>query len=230
MLEPVDTISSGPDREPRRMPRPLAYLIALAVIIAAVAAVLLNAREPGRRAASPPVPAGPPMRPMLAGVPARTVQTQLVLGGDDLWQVGGHGPQTIAAAFLSGGRSPLASNAGASEVAPVADGVVALIADVSSNAVGSVLFLPAANAAPRVIGRASLIAVAPGGQRVWLQHGIERERSAGTVTSVSPTWAVNLAGRRVTAVLHVPFGLVAATDSGLIIQNPPAYRLKLWSS
>jgi hypothetical protein len=227
----VDTISSGSDREPRRAPGGLAYLAVTAVILTAIAAALvLIVRDHGRRAASPPVPGSVAMRPLLTGVPVRTVQTQLVLGGGDLWRVGAHGPQTVASGLLSGGRSPFVSNAAVSQVAPVAGGVVAVITDVSSFAsAGSVLFLPAASTPPRVLAAASLIAVAPGGQRVWLQQGHKRGRPrAATLTS--PTWAVNLAGRRVTPVLHLPFGLVAATGSGLIIQSAPAYRVGLWST
>jgi hypothetical protein len=227
----VDTISSGSDRESRRTLGRLAYLAVAAVIVAAMAAGLeLITRDHGHPAASPPVPGSVAMRPLLTGVPAGTVQTQLVLGGDDLWRVGPHGPQAVAAGFLSGGRSLIAGNAAVSQVAPVAGGVAAVITGVSSFAsAGSVLFLPAANTPPRVIAAASLIAVAPGGQRIWLQQGHKRGRPrAATLTS--PTWAVNLAGRRVTPVLRLPFGLVAATGSGLIIQNAPAYRLGLWST
>ncbi len=230
MLGTVDTISSGPDREPWRMPGRPACLVALAVVLVATAAVAVATRDHRLRAARSPVPAGARLRPMLLGVPARRVQTQLVLGGDYLWRVGAGGPQAVAAAFLSAGHSPLAGNAGASEVAGAAGGVVALIDDGSSSGAGRVLYLPAAKAAPRVIGTASLIAVAPGGRRVWLQHGIERERSGDTVTLTSPTWAVNLAGRRVTPVLRLPFGLAAATDSGLIIQSAPQYRLSMWNA
>ena len=45
----------------------------------------------------------------------------------------------------------------------------------------------------------------------------------------SPTWAVNLAGRRVSPVLHLPFGLVAATESGPLTQNLATDQLQLWN-
>jgi hypothetical protein len=45
----------------------------------------------------------------------------------------------------------------------------------------------------------------------------------------SPTWAVNLAGRRVSPVLHLPFGLVSATGSGPLTQNLDTGQLQLWN-
>ena len=46
---------------------------------------------------------------------------------------------------------------------------------------------------------------------------------------VSPTWAVDLAGRRVSPVLHLPLGLVAATGSGPLTQNLRTGQLQLWN-
>ena len=46
---------------------------------------------------------------------------------------------------------------------------------------------------------------------------------------MSPTWAVDLAGRRVSPVLHLPLGLVAATGSGPLTQNLRTGQLQLWN-
>ena len=45
----------------------------------------------------------------------------------------------------------------------------------------------------------------------------------------SPTWAVNLAGRRVSPVLHLPLGLVGATGSGPLTQNLSTGQVQLWN-
>ena len=91
--------------------------------------------------------------------------------------------------------------------------MVAHISDTSTGvtygALGRVVFIPAAHAPARVIARATMIAVSPGGRRVWVQTAVQSMANGVGVSAgfKSPTWAVNLAGRRVSPVLHLPLGL-----------------------
>jgi len=94
------------------------------------------------------------------------------------------------------------------------------------------LFVPAASHGPAsVIARATMIAVAPGGRRVWVQTAVQHLNNGAGVPAnfTSPTWAVNLAGRRVSPVLRLPFGLAGATERGPLTQNLDTGRLQLWS-
>jgi hypothetical protein len=113
--------------------------------------------------------------------------------------------------------------------------VVAHISDMSTGitygAVGWVVFIPAANAPARVIARATMIAVSPDGRQVWVQTGIQPGHNGAGVPAgfKSPTWAVNLAGHRVSPLLRLPFGLVSATASGPLTQNLSTGQLQLWN-
>jgi hypothetical protein len=180
---------------------------------------------------------GPGQARLLAGVPARGTYAGLFVGGENLWWVGRRS-QAVAAALLHNGLSPLLpDNHGAEidQLAAVRGGVVAQIADISTGvtygAVGRVVFIPAAHAPARVIGRATVIAVAPGGQQVWLQTAVQRVNNGEGVPASfrSPTWAVNLAGRRVSPVLRLPLGLVGATELGPLTQNLATRQLQLWN-
>jgi hypothetical protein len=205
------------------------------VTVAAV--VLVTTGGHARRVTSPPVPSAPPLLPLLGGVRAHGARTDLFLGGESLWRVIRQ-PQAVAAGLLLNGLSPLlppGHSALADQLAPVPGGVLAHISDTSTGitygAPGRVIFIPADGTAGRVIARATMIAVSPDGRQVWLQTAIQ---SVGDGEGVppgfkSPTWAVNLAGHRVSPVLQLPLGLVAATGSGPLTQNLSTGRLQLWN-
>jgi hypothetical protein len=161
----------------------------------------------------------------------------LFLAGENFLRFGGQ-PRTVAAEFLLNGLSPIlppGHGAQADQLAPVPGGVVAHISDISTGitygAVGWVIFIPAGNAPARVIARATMIAVSPGGAQVWVQTAVQALRNGAGAPpgSTSPTWAVNLAGHRVSPVLRLPFGLVAATGAGPLTQDLSTGRLQLWN-
>jgi hypothetical protein len=244
----VDTISSGAGRESNRWPRGWppgpgwpgsgAWLVALvAAVVAVTAVVLVTTRGHARRVVSAPLPSAQSLLPLLGGVAAHGAHTDLFLGGENFWRAGNQ-PRAVAAGFLLNGLSPLLPHGHGAEVdqlAPVPGGVVAHISDISTGitygALGRVVLIPDANAPARVIARATMIAVPPSGRQVWVQTAVQ---SAGNGDGVpasfrSPTWAVNLAGRRVSPVLHLPLGLVAATESGPLTQNLATGQLQLWN-
>ena len=205
-----------------------AVILGFALVTAGVAAVVH--RAPTRTGAEP-------LPPMLVGIPARGAHTDLFLGGENFYRLRNQ-PRTVAAGLLFNGLSPLLPHGHGAEVdqlAPVPGGVVAHITDISTGitygALGRVVFIPDANAPARVIARATMIAVAPGGQQVWVQTAIQAGHNGEGVPASfrSPTWAVNLAGRRVSPVLLLPLGLVAATGSGPLTQNLATGQLQLWN-
>ena len=213
----------------------MAVLAAAAVAVTAV--VLVTPRGHVRHAASAPLPSASPLLPLLDGVPAQGAHSDLFLGGAELWRAGRQPRAVVAAGFLFNGLSPLLPHghgARVDQLAPVPGGVVAHISDISAGstygALGRVVFIPAATAAARVIARATVIAVGPGGRQVWVQTAIWSVRNGKGVPAgfMSPTWAVDLAGRRVSPVLHLPLGLVAATGSGPLTQNLRTGQLQLW--
>jgi hypothetical protein len=112
--------------------------------------------------------------------------------------------------------------------------VVAHIADISTGitygAAGCVVFIPAALGPERVLCRVTVIAVAPGGEKVWVQTAVQRNNRGEGVPATfrSPTWAVNLAGRPVSPALRLPLGLVGATEQGPVTQNLATGKLQLW--
>jgi hypothetical protein len=198
--------------------------------------VLVTTRGHARRSVSVPPPSAPPLPLMLTGVPAHGARTDLFLGGENFWRVGSR-PRAVLAGFLFNGLSPLlprGHGAQVDQLAAVSGGVVALISDTSTGitygALGRVVFIPASNAPGRVIARATVIAVGPGGHRLWVQTGIQSLHNGEGVPATfrSPTWAVNLAGRRVSPVLRLPLNLVGATESGPLTQNLATGRLQLW--
>lgn len=184
------------------------------------------------------MPSATPLLPLLGGVRAHGVRTDLFLGGDNLWRVVRQ-PQAVAAGLLLNGLSRLLppghGAAQADQLAPVPGGVVAHISDTSTGvtygALGLVVFIPATSAPARVIARATMIAVSPGGRQVWVQTAIKSAPYGAGVPAGfrSPTWAVNLAGRRVSPVLQLPLGLAAATGSGPLTQNLSTGQLQLWN-
>jgi hypothetical protein len=205
-----------------------AVILASALVTASVAAVVH--RGPTRTGTK-----SPPR--LLAGIPIRGAHTDMFLGGENLWRVGRQ-PRAVFGGLLTNGLSPLLPRDHGAEVdqlVPVTGGVVAHISDVSTGitygAPGRVLFIPAANAPARVLARATMIAVAPAGQRVWVQTGFQAFRNGQGVPASfrSPTWAVSLDGRRVSPVLRLPLGLIAATESGPLTQNLATGQLQLWN-
>lgn len=226
--EPVDTISFGSDRDPGRWwpgrwrGRRAWPVVLAAAVVAVAAVVLVTTRGHARRAVSVPVPSGQPLPPpLLAGVPVRAARTGLLLGGDYFWRVGRQ-PRTVLAGFLSDGLSPLLPprhSAQVDQLATVAGGVVALVSDVWNGirygALGRVVLIRP-NAPARVIARATAIAVGPSGRRVWVQTGTQ---SADGAPARSPTWAVNLSGRRASLVLRLPLGLAGAMQAGPLTQT-----------
>lgn len=214
----------------------LAVLAVAAMAVAAV--VLVTTGGHARHVGSVPLPSAPPLPPLLDGVPAQGAHSDLVLGGGDFWQADRQPRAVVAAGFLFNGLSPLLPHghgARVDQLAPVPGGVVAHISDISTGstygALGRVVFIPAATAPARVIARATIIAVGPGGRQVWVQTAIQSVRNGKGIPASfrSPTWAVNLAGRRVSPVLHLPLGLVAATESGPLTQNLRTGQLQLWN-
>jgi hypothetical protein len=173
---------------------------------------------------------------LLAGIPARGAGAGLFLGGESFWRPGR--PPRPVAGLLSNGLSTLLPPGHVAEVdqlAPVPDGVVAHISDISTGvtygALGRVVFIPSANAPARVIARATMIAVSPSGRRVWVQTAVQSMRNGVGVSAgfTSPTWAVDLTGRRVSPVLHLPLGLAGATGSGPLTLNLVTGRVQRWS-
>jgi hypothetical protein len=205
-----------------------------------IAAVLVTTGGPARRPVSAPSPsASPPSSwpALFHGVPAHGLSTDLFLAGENFWRVGGQ-PRTVGAEFLLNGLSPLlppGHGAEADQLAPVPGGVVAHISDISTGitygALGRVVFIPVANAPAQAIARATMIAVSPGGAQIWVQTAVQLLRNgAGAPPGfISPTWAVNLSGRRVSPVLRLPFGLVAATGAGPLTQDLSTGQLQLWN-
>jgi hypothetical protein len=237
----VDTISFGPAREPRRVwrgwrprrgwPGRWAWLagLAAATALAVAAVVLVSAGGPERRTVSARLPL------LLAGLPARGAGAGLFLGGDNAWRPGA--PPRPVAGLLSNGLSSLLPPGHAAEVdqlAPVPGGVVAHISDTSTDAtygaLGRVVFIPTANARARVIAWATMIAVSPDGQRIWVQTAVQSMANGygAPASFTSPTWAVDLAGHRVSPVLHLPLGLAGATRSGPLTLNLVTGRVQLW--
>ncbi len=240
----MDTISFGPGREPRRVwrgwrprrgwPGRWAWLVVLAAAtgLAVAAVVLVSAGRPARRTVS--ARSAEPL--LLAGIPARGAGAGLFLGGENVWRPG-RPPRPVAAGLLSNGLSPLLPSGHVAEVdqlAPVPGGVAAHISDSTAatyGALGRVVFIPTANAPARVIARATMIAVSPGGRLVWVQTAVQSMANGVGVSAgfTSPTWAVDLTGRRVTPVLHLPLGLAGATGSGPLTLNLVTGRVQLWN-
>jgi len=242
----VDTISFGPDREPRRwLPGPrgpdgrwrfprlsgrtrLAIIAAVAVV--AVAGVLVGTSGHARRSVNVPLPRVATQLSVLFGVPAHRVHTNLVIGGDYLWRLENSRPAQFLAGVLANGLSPLlpkAATGQVSQIEPAAGGVVAVISNASAQGPSGgtrspVVFIPDQGPA-RVIARASAVAVAPGGARVWVQTAVRRPGDfppRGRPKTVwSPTYEISLTGRRVSPVLRLPLSLVAATNAGLLTND-----------
>jgi hypothetical protein len=243
----VDTVSFGSSREPKRVrdrwpqrhipPGRWAWLVVAAAATGVATVVLVTSGGHAQPAAKERLPSSQPLPSLLGGVRARGASTDLLLGGTGFWRLGRQ-LRPVAVGFLVNGISPLLPpdhSAEADQLIPVPGGVVAHISDTSTGitygAPGLVVFIPAGNDPPRVIARATMIAVSPGGRQVWLQTAIQSSRNGEGVPASfrSPTWAVDLAGRRIGPVLRLPFGLVGATGSGPLTQNLATGQLQLWN-
>ncbi|HEV3293700.1 MAG TPA: hypothetical protein VG123_32370, partial [Streptosporangiaceae bacterium] len=207
-------------------------VLAAATALAVAAVVLVSGSSPARRSVS--APSAQPL--LLAGIPARGAGAGLFLGGENAWRPGR--PPRPVAGLLSNGLSPLLPPGHAADVdqlASVPGGVIAHISDTSTDvtygALGRVVFIPAANASARVIAWATMIAVSPDGQRVWVQTAVQSMANGYGVPASfkSPTWAVDLTGRRVSPVLHLPLGLAGATESGPLTLNLVTGRVQRWN-
>jgi hypothetical protein len=202
--------------------------LAAATALAVAAVVLVSAGSPERHGVSARLPL------LLAGLPARGAGAGLFLGGDSAWRPGA--PPRPVAGLLANGLSSLLPRGHVAEVdqlAAVPGGVVAHIGDSTAatyGALGRVVFIPTANARARVIAWATMIAVSPDGRRVWVQTAVQSMANGVGVPAMfrSPTWAVDLTGRRVSPVLHLPLGLAGATESGPLTLNLVTGRVQLW--
>lgn len=214
-----------------------AWLVIAAAVAAAAAGLVVTSGAAGGRPAGPAV--GGAMPALLSGAPARGVGTDLVLGGDAVWRVGAGQPRTAGGGWLSGRLGRLPGSSGGTQVnqlLPVPGGVVAVLAHSSSppgtgRTAGPVLFIPWRAGPARLIARASMVAMAPGGRAVWLQTATSSPAGppAPSATPVmSPTFAVSPAGRRVSPVLRLPLGLIAASSSGLLTESVVTGQLQLW--
>src|SRR5580704_4658555 len=105
----MDTISFGPDREPRRVwrgwrprrgwPGGWAWLVVLAAAtaLAVAAVVLVSGSSPARRSVS--APSAQPL--LLAGIPARGAGLDLFLGGENVWRPG-RPPRPVSGSLSNG--------------------------------------------------------------------------------------------------------------------------------
>ena len=107
----------------------------------------------------------------------------------------------------------------ARQVSPVVGGAVALITNETSSGpdIGDVVFIPHGRGRLRLLTHATTIAVAPDGRSVWVQ---QTGPPLGHGPRSYPTWAVDLAGRRHSAVLHLAGqDLVGVSSAGLITDS-----------
>ena len=228
-----DVIRSGRDPD-RRNPVRGGLIAGLAVVLIAGVAVHLalggssrprhhTPRGSARVAlAVPPIFHGTPMRPGTAR-PAL-----LFLGGDGLrlLSVGQRARPSLTDVWPGAvaARDPLGPDPAVQQVAAVAGGVVALISSHGSAGladVGAVLFIPVTGSgagAPRVIGRANYLAVAPDQRGIWVERA---GPPWGNGPASSPAWLIDEAGHRRSGALHLGHRvLVAATVAGLLVQGP----------
>ena len=165
---------------------------------------------------------GTPLRPGAAR-PAL-----LFLGGDGLrlLSVGPRARASLTEVWPGSvaARDPLGPDPAVQQVESVAGGVVALISSHGSAGladVGVVLFIPVTGSgagAPRVIGRANYMAVAPDHRGIWVERA---GLPWGNGPASSLAWLIDEAGHRVSGVLHLAHRvLVAATVAGLLVQDP----------
>lgn len=172
--------------------------------------------------AVPPIFHGTPLRPGDAH-PAL-----LFLGGDGLLllNVGQRAQASLTDVWPGSiaARDPLGPDPAVQQVVSVAGGVLALISSHGSAGladVGVVVFIPVTGSgagAPRVIGEANYLAVAPDHRGIWVERA---GPPWGNGPSGSPAWLIDEAGHRMSGALHLGHRvLVAATVAGLLVQAP----------
>lgn len=237
----ADVISSGrdPDRPawpPERWWR-LAAVAAVLVIGGGVTAgvLLAGGPAPGRRAAVPHAIRSRVVPALLSGVPAgpdAARGTALLLSGTGgplrMLSVTGRGAASLRWATTTiGVPSPLRSNPSVQSLQPVSGGFVALLDNETGCCQpvgGHVFFIPVTArgaAAPRLIAHADHLAVAPGGQDIWVQQG----------GPPGDTWLIDPAGRRLSPVLRLRRKiLLAATPRGLLTGSARGRGVRLIST
>ena len=229
-----DVIHSGRDPDRRNPVR--GWLIAglAVVLIAGGIAVHLalggssRPRHPAPRGSASPVALAVP--PIFHGTPLRpgiAPSALLFLGGDGLrlLSVGQRAQASLTDVWPGSiARDPLGPDPAVQQVASVAGGVVALISSHGSAGladVGVVLFIPVTGSGagpPRVIARANYLAVAPDHRGIWVERA---GPPWGNGPADSPAWLIDEAGHRGSGVRHLGHRLlVAATDGGLLVQDP----------
>jgi len=231
----ADIISSGrdPDRVPRlprqwqlprrwRPPRRWHMVAAAAALVAGAgtaAGLLLTACPPGRAAGGSR--GSRPAEALLSGTaagPDGAPGTVLLLTGDGPLRVltaAGRAPVSLRwPGTVPGATSPLGQAPVVENLLPVSGGFVTLLTTPRASCcrppVGAVFFLPVTArgvGAPRQIAQADHLAVAPGGQGIWVQR----------TGRPGETWLIDTSGRRLSPVLRLGSRvLLAATARGLL--------------
>jgi hypothetical protein len=228
----ADVLSSG--RDPDRLPGWLVRwrLTAAAAVALIGAGITLGLRLTGQP--GPPFVAAAAMQAqtapaMLRGVPFRPDPSlgTLLLGGPGELRLLNAGDQVPGALGWAdglagvGGPGRLGPGPAVWQTASVPGGVIALLSDAARGhpAIGEVFFIPLGSrgaAAPRLIARASYLAVAPDQHDIWVERaGAPPGRGPGL------TWLVDESGRRLSPVLRLGGQvLLAATVRGLLTQGP----------
>jgi hypothetical protein len=230
-----DVIRSGRDPD-RRNPVRGWLIVGLAVVLVAggiaVHLALGGSSRPRHHAARSSVaPVALAVPRIFHGTPLRPGTARpasLVLGGDGLLllSVGQRARASLTEVWPGSiaARDPLGPDPDVQQVESVAGGVVALISSHGSAGladVGVVVFIPVTGSgagAPRVIGQANYLAVAPGRRGVWVEQA---GPPWGNGPAGSPAWLIDEAGHHMSGALHLGHRvLVAATVAGLLVQDP----------
>jgi hypothetical protein len=228
----ADVLSSG--RDPGRPPRwPVRWRLVAAAAVALIGAgITIGLRQTDQL--SPPNAAAaeqPPAVPaMLGGVPLRldaSLGTLLLGGPGELRLLNADDQATAALGWANGllgvsGSSRLGPSPAVRQIASVSGGVVALLGSEAAEgypAIGAVFFIPVTSrgaASPRLIARASYLAVAPNQRDIWVEQA-----SAPPGRGPGRTWLVDESGRRLSPALWLHGQvLLAATVRGLLTQGP----------
>jgi hypothetical protein len=231
----LDMISGGPDPDHHRT-GPWRLLAGAAVVVLVAGAVVFHliSGHPGAVLPQPrpsPSPVALQAPSMLHGTPLRAGDapgTLLFLGGADLrlLTVRAQAPVSAASVLPVAGDAgdPLGPDPAVRQIVSVTGGVVALVYGYGSAGlpdIGDVLFVPvdaSGAGAPRLIGRANYMALAPDGRDVWIEQA---GPPWGNGPAGSPAWLADENGHDLSGVRHLNGQvLVAATVSGLLVQDP----------
>jgi hypothetical protein len=230
----ADVLSSGrdPGRPPHWPPRwRLAAAAAAVALIGAGIALgprLVGQPSPPNAAAAAKQPQTPPAMPGETRLRLDASLGTLLLGGPAELRVLNAGDQAPAAlgraGSLPGGNGPsrLGPRPAVRQIASVPGGVVALLGSDAAGgypATGAVFFIPVTSrgaAAPRLIARASYLAVALNQRDIWVQQAsVPPGRGPGRA------WLIDESGRRLSPALQLHGQvLLAATVRGLLTQGP----------